>query len=99
MTETRNVQLELFQKLCRLNANVNEECASGMRENVHHFLLECTRYKDLRKRLITTTREVWGGVIDENVLPSESGVKLTLEQWKVVIEAVADYVLQTKRKI
>ena len=70
-----------------------------MRETVHHFLLECKRYKELRQRMVTTIRTVWGGVINEDVLLGGSGVKLTLEQWKVVIEAVADYVQQTKRKI
>ena len=49
--------------------------------------------------MVTTIRNVWDGVINEDVLLGGSGVKLTLEQWKVVIEAVSDYVLQTKRKI
>ena len=49
--------------------------------------------------MLNTIRQVWKGAINEDVLLGGGAVKLSIEQWKAVISAVTNYVLQTKRKI
>ena len=73
----------------------NPRCSCGAHyENVHHFFIECPYYLDIRLNLFSVM-SIYTEVTLDTILHGH--FDLTIEQNKIVFDAVHSYILNSER--
>ena len=89
-TKCRSLRHHLFS----INIIECPRCICGSLEDIHHYLLVCYQYTNIRRELLTTVSGICNPTLNVLLYGDPS---LSLEQNKYIVKIVQDFILKSNR--